>query len=469
MAILNNILEKKEKKRDNFKNLIKKQLNSINYKYLSNYLRRMVVPTWIFLLVIFGLSILTILKEPIYICILASILAALATHKLIPSFKPQLIKAKLCGTDFHKKDKCLLPEAVGVVSGMVYIVCLCLLIPFPFVKWFLNEKNGSQLSQEEFPHHKFEEFIAGILSIVSMLFLGLIDDVLNLRWRQKLLFPTIASLPLLMVYIVSYGVTTIVVPIPLRPIFGRIVELGPLYYIYMGMVAVFCTNAINIHAGINGLEVSQSVVIALSLIINDLHFLLTGAAPAVEAHTFSLFFLIPFVAVSIPLLWYNWHPAEVFVGDSFCYFAGMTFAVVGILGHFSKTLLLFFIPQIFNFLYSCPQIFKLVECPRHRLPSYDENNNILYASRADLTLPNALNKYGKIILKIFEFFRLVDIEYDKKTKEMKSVNNLTLLNLFLIKFGPRSEKNLAYMMVLIQVLSSALAFFIRYKLVDLVY
>jgi len=82
---------------------------------------------------------------------------------------------------------------------------------------------------------------------------------------------------------------------------------GPLYYIYMGMVAVFCTNAINIHAGINGLEVSQSVVIALSLIINDLHFLLTGAAPAVEAHTFSLFFLIPFVAVSIPLLWYNWY------------------------------------------------------------------------------------------------------------------------------------------------------------------
>jgi len=108
MAIINNILEKREKKRDNYKNLIKKQLNSINYKYLSNYLKRMAVPTWIFLLIIFGLSILTILKEPIYICVLASILAALATHKLIPSFKPQLIKAKLCGTDFHKKDRCLL-------------------------------------------------------------------------------------------------------------------------------------------------------------------------------------------------------------------------------------------------------------------------------------------------------------------------------------------------------------------------
>jgi len=108
MAIINNILEKIEKERNNYKYLIKKQLNSLNYKYLSNYLSKMVVPTWIFLLVLFGLSILTILKEPIYICVLASVLAALSTHKLIPSFKPQLIKAKLCGSDYHKKDKCIL-------------------------------------------------------------------------------------------------------------------------------------------------------------------------------------------------------------------------------------------------------------------------------------------------------------------------------------------------------------------------
>lgn len=30
----------------------------------------------------------------------------------------------------------------------------------------------------------------------------------------------------------------------------------------MGLLAVFCTNSINIHAGINGLEVGQTVVIA---------------------------------------------------------------------------------------------------------------------------------------------------------------------------------------------------------------
>lgn len=36
------------------------------------------------------------------------------------------------------------------------------------------------------------------------------------------------------------------------------IYLGPLYYVYMGMLAVFCTNAINILSGVNGLEVRSS-------------------------------------------------------------------------------------------------------------------------------------------------------------------------------------------------------------------
>jgi UDP-N-acetylmuramyl pentapeptide phosphotransferase/UDP-N-acetylglucosamine-1-phosphate transferase len=44
------------------------------------------------------------------------------------------------------------------------------------------------------------------------------------------------------------------------------------------------------------------------------------------------------------------------VGDTYCYFAGMTFAAIGIHSHFSKTLLMLFVPQILNFLYSTPQV-----------------------------------------------------------------------------------------------------------------
>ena len=64
------------------------------------------------------------------------------------------------------------------------------------------------------------------------------------------------------------------------------------------------------------------------------------------------------------------YPARAFPGDTLCYVTGMAFAVVGIQAHYSKTLLLFFLPQIFNFVLSCPQLFGLVPCPRHRVPRY---------------------------------------------------------------------------------------------------
>ena len=73
---------------------------------------------------------------------------------------------------------------------------------------------------------QFVMFIAGLLSICCMIFLGFADDVLNLKWRDKLLLPTMASLPLLMVYFVNIGVTTIIVPKPVRFIFGFDLDLG---------------------------------------------------------------------------------------------------------------------------------------------------------------------------------------------------------------------------------------------------
>jgi UDP-N-acetylglucosamine--dolichyl-phosphate N-acetylglucosaminephosphotransferase len=74
----------------------------------------------------------------------------------------------------------------------------------------------------------------------------------------------------------------------------------------------------------------------------------------VNNHMFSLTVMIPFLLCNLALLKHNKFPSKVFVGDTFCYCAGMTFAVVGILGHFSKTMMLFFIPQLINFILSIP-------------------------------------------------------------------------------------------------------------------
>jgi UDP-N-acetylglucosamine--dolichyl-phosphate N-acetylglucosaminephosphotransferase len=88
----------------------------------------------------------------------------------------------------------------------------------------------------------------------------------------------------------------------------------------MGMVAIFCTHSINIMAGINGVEVGQSLVIACSIAINDLLFLQSDKteAPAIETHLFSLYFILPFIGVSLGLLIHNWYPSEVFIGDTCC-------------------------------------------------------------------------------------------------------------------------------------------------------
>ena len=43
------------------------------------------------------------------------------------------------------------------------------------------------------------------------------------------------------------------------------IDIGPFYYLFMVALVIFCTNAINIIAGINGVEVGQSLVIAISI------------------------------------------------------------------------------------------------------------------------------------------------------------------------------------------------------------
>lgn len=70
------------------------------------------------------------------------------------------------------------------------------------------------------------ELISALLSICCMILLGFADDVLNLRWRHKLLLPTIATLPLLMVYYVNFNRTTVVLPIFVRNILGSSIDIG---------------------------------------------------------------------------------------------------------------------------------------------------------------------------------------------------------------------------------------------------
>lgn len=192
------------------------------------------------------------------------------------------------------------------------------------------------------------------------------------------------------------------------------------------------------------IECGQSYVIGCSILLFKLFDLYNGDTSF--DHLFTILMILPFIGVSLGLLRYNWFPAKVFVGDTFCYFAGMTFAVVGIHGHFSKTLLLLLFPQVVNFVYSIPQLFKIVPCPRHRLPRFNAETGLMSYS----AFPCEKHEY-----------QLFKIKHDDL-----EVPNLTLICLVLRVLGPMTERSLCLVLLSIQVLNTCIAFYIRYVLLS---
>jgi len=103
----------------------------------------------------------------------------------------------------------------------------------------------------------------------------------------------------------------------------------------MSLLSTFCTNSINILAGLNGLEVSQALVIAISVALNDslylpwpfslnigekTHFggvydagMAHGSRLLMDRHLLSLYFMLPLIGVCTGFLYHNWWGEEFFL------------------------------------------------------------------------------------------------------------------------------------------------------------
>jgi len=100
----------------------------------------------------------------------------------------------------------------------------------------------------------------------------------------------------------------------------------------MAALVIFCTRAINILAGVNGLEAGQTAVTAAAVAAHNLGSIASlaaavsapsvsaatakAAAASADGHLFSLFIMLPLLATSLGLLWHNWYPSDV-VSSSF--------------------------------------------------------------------------------------------------------------------------------------------------------
>ena len=214
------------------------------------------IPVLYYLILVF--QTMSHLKADLVFYVCTAIAGYLSTSMLIPNIKQYMLKQGISGKDLGKRGTSIadkdIPEALGIVPGTIFLVCLILCL----VK-FANEH-----------HDKLLDCNSALLSICFMLFLGFTDDVLDWPWRYKLMLPSVATLPLLCCY---EGSTSIVVPKPLRSflmdgdditMFGRmldqvitvdnnahgaIIELGLFYLVYMGMLGLFCTVSVDVVNG----------------------------------------------------------------------------------------------------------------------------------------------------------------------------------------------------------------------------
>ncbi|KAG7800375.1 hypothetical protein KL944_003948 [Ogataea haglerorum] len=419
--------------------------------------------------------------QPIQAAIGFAVLGYQMTTSLIPAVTNAFLKRGLGGRDLSKPGKPLIPETMGIIPAITYMFVMILFIPFMFI--FGSDQNGLS---GMFPHKMLSTYLGCLLSLMSMILLGLLDDLFDIRWRHKFFLPAVASIPQLIVYYVDFGVTAILIPHFLQQwlhLETNSVDLGYFYYFYMASVAIFCPNSVNILAGINGLEVGQTVVIAALLLLNDVFYLSTGTiqSPSYSIHLLSMCFLIPFVGIALGLLKYNWFPARVFVGDTWCYFGGMVFAVVGISGHFAKTLMLFFLLQIVNFVYSAPQLFGLIPCPRHRLPKFNEEDGLLYNSYTEYGLIDTTSEKGTQnpplnsrlvpVVLFLEKLKLIGVvkEYQDGKWVIRKTTNLTIINLFIVWTGPIKEDKLCTLLLATQFATGFIMLILRHTLAPMLF
>ncbi len=164
-----------------------------------------------------------------------------------------------------------------------------------------------------------QDFTVFYVLALAMCFglIGFLDDFFKLKFKRNLgltsaqkamLQMAVSALYLYLLY--KLGVMSCEVYIPFANVSFRV---HPLVYIFFAMfVIVGCVNAVNLTDGVDGL--SSSVTIPVMVFF-------TAAAAALQRWDIAL---LPASLTGglVAYLFYNWHPAKVFMGDTGSLFLG---------------------------------------------------------------------------------------------------------------------------------------------------
>ena len=207
---------------------------------------------------------------------------------------------------------------------------------------------------------QFTEDLKMVLFVfISYAVIGFLDDFLSLKRGkneglttiQKLFMQLIVALIVFYLYIKNGGQTSLVVST-----LGINIEMKWLYGIFILFILVGSSNAVNLTDGLDGLAGGLSAIafIAFSLIS-----LMVG-------YTDMGIFALVLTGAIIGFLFYNAHPAKVFMGDTGSLCLGAVMGVIAILTHREITLLIVAFVFVFETLSVILQVIW-VKCFNKRL------------------------------------------------------------------------------------------------------
>ncbi len=238
---------------------------------------------------------------------LAIVIAAVITGLLGYFMVPFLHKIKFgqtireVGPSWHK-NKQGTPTMGGIMfiigSSVAAVICIAFL--------WLNGGAETQLM--------FVKVMAGAFMAVGFGIVGFLDDYISIKKHRNLGLTEIQKLILQFIIVGAYllsvalagGTTETVIP------FLGSVDLGFFYYILAAVFIVGMVNAVNFTDGIDGLNTSVTLVVALvfsviAMLLNRVGLSLYAAA---------------IVGAMIGFLFWNANPAKVFMGDTGSLFLG---------------------------------------------------------------------------------------------------------------------------------------------------
>jgi len=182
------------------------------------------------------------------------------------------------------------------------------------------------------PQFNLVLLLAAIITIHTIGFIGIADDLFNLPQWFKALLPLAAAIPLVVVN--AAGSTAITIPF-LGP-----VEFGIVYTVLLIPLAIaVCSNLTNMLAGFNGLEGGMGAVMFATLSVLAL----------AQGRTEMFVLSISMLGALLGFLLFNRFPAKVFPGDVGTFSIGVALATAVIIGNLESAGVILMMPYIADF------------------------------------------------------------------------------------------------------------------------